>query len=631
MLVTPFSNPVVEQATGTDLERMASFRKLVESGRLATYVHLLPMALNLNGRPYTLKDHFVFEPAFDIRLHIEAIWKCGRQVSKSTSGAAKSLLQSNAIPHFSTLFITPLYEQVRRFSTNSVRPFIEQSPLKTEFIGTNTENSVLQRSFKNYSKMYFSFALTSADRVRGISADYDHFDEVQDIDPNLLPVIKETMSASKWGLSMYTGTPKTLDNTIEGLWQSSSQAEWGIPCVNCKKLNIPKMGYDLEKMIGPLHDNISEACPGIICANPQCRKPLFTRLGRWYHKDPKKRDTFPGYHVPQIIMPMHCCSKRRWRELLAKQQGYGNVTIPQFYNEVLGESYDIGAKLVTKTDLEKASVLPWANEPLYGKAAVARKNDYIIRIMGVDWGGGGEAKTSANKKKLESITLSFTVCAVLGLRGDGRLDVIYGRRLLTPHDHMEEAKQLLRIYQMFNCNLMAHDYNGAGNLRETIMVQSGLPVDRIVPIVYTRSASQNIMTFHRHEDTHSRNYWLLDKARSLQLVCQSIKQQQIRFFKHDYVSKEEPGLQSDFLSLMENKVEMARGPDLYMIQRNPHSPDDFAHAVTYAATTIWDQTKKWPNLAQTAALRLTVEQMNQVSPTRAWSADSTGGSFLQQP
>jgi len=609
----------------TDLERTIAFRQMIASGKVLSYVRLLPLILNLNGEPYRLQDHYPFESVFGTYLPPELLMKTARQVSKSTSMAARGLAISTAIPHFSTLFVTPLYEQIRRFSTNYVRPFIEQSPIKGAWVGTGTENSVLQRSFQNFSKMYFSFALTSADRVRGVSAHANNFDEVQDMDPNLIPIIKETMSASKWRLSMYTGTPKTLDNTIEGLWQSSSQAEWCVPCMNCKKLNVPRIGIDLEKMIGPIRNDICDDNPAVICA--KCRLPVNPRKGRWIHRFKERRFEFPGYHIPQVIMPIHYSSHKRWGELLAKQQGYGNYTIPQFYNEVLGESYDVGAKLLTKTDLENASVLAWANEPLHGADAVSHKEDYILRVLGVDWGGGGEVRRGADKKKTENITMSFTCAAVVGLRGDGRLDVIYGRRLLTPHDHMEEAKQLMRIYQMFDCQIMAHDYNGAGALRETIAVQAGIPLNRVVPIVYTRSAWQNIMNFHRSEDRHSRNFWLVDKARSLQLLCQCIKMIQIRLFRHDYVSEENRGLQHDFLSLMENKVETARGPDVYTIQRNPHFPDDFAHAVNFAACSIWNETKSWPNVAELAHLKMTIHQMNQINPVRPW----LDGGYLGQP
>jgi hypothetical protein len=209
-------------------DRLTLFRKLCEWGQIHTLEPLLPLLLTLKGKPYTLDDHFPFSPLFRTRMAKNLLVKSGRQVSKSTSLAANGVIVANAIAHFSTLYVTPLYEQVRRLSGNYVRPFIDQSPVKSLWTGTNTENSVLQRSFKNQSRMYFSFALLDADRVRGLSCDRVNYDEVQDMDPDHIPIIREVMSHSKWGISWYTGTPKTEDNTIEKLWQRSSQAQWFI-------------------------------------------------------------------------------------------------------------------------------------------------------------------------------------------------------------------------------------------------------------------------------------------------------------------------------------------------------------------------------------------------------------------
>ena len=239
---------------------------------------LLPLVLNLNGRPYTIKDHFAFSPLFRVLTPKNQVWCTGRQVSKSTSLAAHGVVFSNAVPFFKTLYITPRFEQIRRFSNNYVRPFVDLSPIKSQWSGTSTENSVLQRSFKNNSMMLFSFALLDADRVRGVSADRVCIDEVQDMDPDHIPIIQETMSYSRWGTSYYTGTPKTLDNLIYGLYKRSSQAEWFIPCESCKHWNIPALEHDLDAMIGDYNIHISEKQPGTVCA--KCRKPVNPRHGR---------------------------------------------------------------------------------------------------------------------------------------------------------------------------------------------------------------------------------------------------------------------------------------------------------------------------------------------------------------
>lgn len=602
----------------SDTDRLGAFRRLVESGRLKTLVPVLPLVLNLGGKPYSLEDYFPFESVFQMRLPRNLLLKTARQVSKSTCAAARGVLLSNSIPNFSTLYVTPLYEQIRRFSSNYVRPFIDTSPVKGLWSGTSTENSVLQRSFKNGSKMFFSFALLDADRIRGISAKSVCFDEVQDMDPAHLPVIKECMSADRqWRLAMYTGTPKALDNTIEGLWQRSSQAEWCIPCTGCKKLNVPRIGYDLEKMIGPHRKSISKDNPATVCA--ACGRTIFPRTGRWIHKDTSnnKRWRFPGYHVPQIIMPMHCEDEEAWSELLGKFSGVGNFTAAKVYNEVFGESYDVGTKLINRSDLQKACVLPWDNIPEHPSEALARVNNYPIRCLAVDWGGGGEDE------------VSFTVMAVLGFRPDGAIDVIYGRRLLTPHDHLEEAVQIIRTYRMFNCSMFVHDYTGAGSLRETVAVQAGMPLENVVPVMYTRTSRSNIMNFHSGDELHPRNYWQLDKARSLLLTCAAIKLGRVRFFHWDHIDLDRPGLIADFEALCEHKVETKLAGEIYTVTRNLMFPDDFAQAVNIGCCALWHRTQTWPNIAQIAGLQLTIQQMQAAGPENPWEDDRLSGYFRQ--
>jgi phage terminase large subunit GpA-like protein len=107
------------------------------------------------------------------------------------------------------------------------------------------------------------------------------------MDPDLIPVIREVMSHSKWGISWFTGTPKTEDNAIEKQWQRSSQAEWFIKCEACNHYNIPHKDYDLVKMIGPVRDDISEERPAVVCA--KCSRPVQPRKGRWVHQRPERR------------------------------------------------------------------------------------------------------------------------------------------------------------------------------------------------------------------------------------------------------------------------------------------------------------------------------------------------------
>ena len=94
----------------SDVERISSFRKLVTTGFMPTFVPLLPLLLNLDGKPYSLDDHFPFESIFRTFLPQKTLLKTARQVSKSTSLASKNLIVANAIEYFKILFVTPLYE-----------------------------------------------------------------------------------------------------------------------------------------------------------------------------------------------------------------------------------------------------------------------------------------------------------------------------------------------------------------------------------------------------------------------------------------------------------------------------------------------------------------------------------------
>ena len=606
-IVASFQNDVTGEQDLDLLERVAGLRSMADLRCLPSIVPILPLLLNLKGKPYTLEQHFPFKQLFRNHQPRRVVLKTGRQVSKSTSLAAHGVVVSNMHDHFSTLYITPLYEQIRRFSNNYVRPFVDESPVKPLWLdGAGSEQSVLQRSFKNRSKMIFSFALLDADRVRGIQADKVAIDEVQDMDPAHIPIIHETMSASPHDLAQYTGTPKTLDNAIEGLWQQSSQAEWFMRCDSCNTWNIPSMDYHVDKMIGEVREDISADNPAVVCYS--CQNPLHPRKGRWVHRYPDKRWDFAGYHVPQIVMPLHYSNADKWSTLVGKRDGWGSTSPNIFYNEVLGESYDVGQKLVSLSELKKAASLPWQNntsDP--DPQALAAARQYANLVLAIDWGGGG----------VDGV--SFTAIAVLGW-SSGKIDCLWGKRLLTPHDHVGEAQECLKWFKAFGCQYIAHDYTGAGTVRETIMVQEGFPVSRLLPISYVRAATHAPMYHVPATALHPRDHYRADKTRTLLYTATSIKLNQIRFFQYDHENTDNPGLLHDFLALVETKTESRQASDIYTITKAAGVSDDFAQAVNIGCASLWHVTQSWPKFA--GAAPLTSAQVSAATDRRE---DAMGG------
>jgi len=566
-------------------DRLQQIQELATLKALPSFEVLLPLCLSLNGKPYSLKNYFPFTPIFRLAQPKSWLLKAGRQLSKSQSMAATSVMMSAAIPHYKTLHVTPLYEQIRRFSSNYVRPLIDNSPVKAIWYNTSTENSVLQRSFRNGSTMFFSFASNNADRIRGLSVYRCLLDELQDLDIDLLPIIMETMSAAQDPIPTvgYGGTPKTLDNPIEAKWRDSSQAEWVIKCTRCHKWNIPSLEFDLDNMFGEYSEFISEERPGLRCA--RCKYFLYSRTGRWVHRFPERRWEFAGYHIPQVILPLHYANPDKWSLLLAKRNGAGNMTRAKFCNEVLGESIDAGQKLVTETELRSAAILPFDNSRRPDLKMVNNLRDYHMKIMAVDWGGGGESQTS------------FTVIAVLGYLPSGEIHVIWAKRMVQSQNHVLEAKELQHWYQAFNCSHIAHDYTGAGTIRETVMVSTGLKLQHIIPIEYVGSAAGNIIRHVPASTVHARDRYRLDKTRSLLNLCNAIRYKKVKFFKYDYVNTENAGLIRDFLALIENKLESRSGSDIYTITRNPMLTDDFAQAVNIGCAALWHMNRAWPDFS----------------------------------
>ena len=111
-----------------------------------------------------------------------------------------------------------------------------------------------------------------------------------------------------------------MENTANQLWMQTSRAEWITPCDACHHFNIPTLDQDLEGMLGPkdVRREISEDAPGVVCA--KCGSPIFPRKGWWEHGKPELRDTWAGYHFPQILFPMHYADPVAWSVIQAKRK-----------------------------------------------------------------------------------------------------------------------------------------------------------------------------------------------------------------------------------------------------------------------------------------------------------------------
>ena len=241
-----------------------------------------------------------------------------------------------------------------------------------------------------------------------------------------------------------------------------------------------------------------------------------------------------------------------------------------------------------------------------------------MRVLAVDWGGGGRGRGITGAT---SVSLSLTTVALLGLTHDGRIDVLYGERLLTPHDHLGEAKKIKDLWDRFRPDILAHDYSGAGQLRERFLVQAGVPACRTMPCQYVRAASSAPCYHVPPTPGHPRSHYRVDKARMLLLTCAYIRLQRLRFFEYDYKNQDDAGLVHDFLALIEENVETSAVRPIYKVSCAEGAIDDFAQAVAMGWIAMWHRTGVWPNLAELANAVLTPEQVEAAGPADPQWAD----------
>jgi len=573
-------------------EQLEQFERLAKQGQIDNLACFLPY-LKIDNKPMTLKKHFQLAPLYSLEFPKRFLLKCGRQVGKSFGIASQGTIQSSFLPRFKTLYIQPRFDQIKYFSNIVMKPFITQSFLRHLFTDSSCEDSVLMRTFRNHSRVHYSYCFRDADRVRGLSGiDKLGIDELQDIDGDFIPVLGETMSASEdYGIFQYTGTPKTTDNILNVSWEDSSMAEWVIPCKSCRRLNIPSSSQDLHQMIGK---------NTMVCANPKCGRPLDAREGWYEHARPAVRHKFAGYHISQVIHPLHYTNPSKWDELLLKQRMYSKA---KFENEVLGEACDEASKLLTPQDIKLASNNDRLNDM---KAAIALRGGYESVILGVDWTGGG------------MLGHSTTVCAICGIKpGTDRVDVLYVERFNINMSVPAEVGRVLHLASAFRVAFIAHDYTGAGNLREVLMVQAGFPENQILGYSLHTSLNKEIVTYNK-PTAGQRESWTIDKPRSLLILANMIKGGKVQFpeFESSY------DVTSDFCALQEEVKDAPRGGMIYLISKSPKRTDDCAFAVNFGAASIWHIRGEYPTVADTERFMIKQDIINVVDPSELnWEID----------
>lgn len=540
-LITQANNGRVDPAAASALltsdAAIAALRTIKRSD-------LLPLLFKIRGMSYKLDDYPQFREMFDNAYVPQVLYMCGRQLGKSSNFSRSQVLDLVQIPHFQLLYVAPLQAQTHYYSSTYLKEAISTCVLArllqdTSYADVDAGPLVRQighQSFINGAGIKLTYAKTSSDRARGIFADRADFDEIQDHEVDNIDVISQSLSQSQWGIRRFAGTAKTVDNTIEYLWQDSSQDEWVMKCSGCNHWNIP----NLE---GKIWDMVRQQGPSCI----KCGKLLNTRAGQFISAYPNRRDMFAGFHIPQIVVPAIAENPKKWSSMLQKVIRQPPATTGQ---EIFGISCSTGSRIITERDIQRFSTLP---SVLHMQGDDWRRQ-YVATISGVDWGVAENT--------------SFTVHTVIGITRDCRVHVLWAKRFVG-FDPDEMLKQIAQTHRFYNCQLLCADYGMGFDKNVMLAHRFGLPV-----LQMQYCAQSQLMNFN---PTLGQARWMVDKFTALSYLFLAVKYGRFLFppFEEFF------SYAQDLLSPYESTVEV-KGIETRKYLRNPSRPDDFAHALNFA-------------------------------------------------
>ena len=392
--------------------------------------------------------------------------------------------------------------------------------------------------------------------TRGISARNLLLDEIQDFLGSEIPVIMECTSHFDDATLMMAGTPKSFDNPIESYWQQSTQNEWIVKCAHCGHYNFLD-----DSNIAPteLYRN-KTLPPGPVCS--KCFKPIdVPKWGKWMTLSPGKR--LQGYRIPQIMVPWIIRTYEQWERLLWKRDNY---PLGQFYNEVLGLSYDSASKPITRAELIDCCDAAQKMLPDRPDAYALEAAKKMILIGGVDWGEGNDGSEKSPTGKLR--TASYTVFTIGTYINQRQWKLVYTKKYTGSEvDPDYVVKDIARLCQIYNVRLVGADWgHGWGVNNHLIRI---LGPQRVVQFQYLPRQKEKLKW-----DPIGFKYQL-QRNLIISEMFYSLKQKEIIFPAWSIM---EP-YAKDILAVFVEYVEFQRQ---MKYDHKPSDPDDFLHSLIYA-------------------------------------------------
>jgi hypothetical protein len=510
----------------------------------------------IEGNPFRFEGREYFKDVYDCDSE-EVIFKCGRQVEKSTYNSVNIATFTTTVNFFRSLYVAPTNDQVKVFSRSRLQKLYDYSQndyIKENFIDKHCAQAVYFKELNNGSEVNLKHCYEEADNIRGISSNGVFIDEVQDIIVDAIPVILETQShaydsGAKMRRNVYSGTPKSFSNTIEIYWKRSTMAEYIIVCPHCNTpliLHIPNMRPD-RYVCTKCGGTLVEGVPDPRQEGRFVKKIYYTKA---FWKDREKGRKLKGFRISQLVVP--------WISPQEVWEKYRNYPPAQFHNEVLGLSYEDGEKPFTETLLNRITD---KNLRMYDKAEGYFSNCFTY--MGIDWGLGISGT-------------GYTFVVVGAYNQQGLFQILLAHRFFEGPE-LERDYQMAKIFEwmdLFKIRLCVVDWGFGHDRIPDLKRRYG---SRVQPMYY----SANLGVKLKYDA--NKGYWLVNRSRVLMEYVTEMREQPAKFVWPGADEKRLQPLRDNHLAIQAEYRETTNGrSEELFFTHSPATPDDGCHAGFYS-------------------------------------------------
>lgn len=476
--------------------------------------------------------------------------KSARQCEKSTSLGNKMLGLSLLIPNVTALYVSSATMNAYEFADHRIDNTLRISPVLARMTDDSLLNNKFTKRFQNNSRIIIRAVHKDANRVRGIPGDVVDVDEIQDIDPDFLPVIEACTKNSylPYGpILLASGTPLSYDNWIEQAWsKNSTQNVWLTRCSSCRHWNPPH-----PEQVGRW---------GMICS--KCGSALDPlRNGQWVRMRTETEDVkWEGYHLSQVLMAYTRVFstemfESKWDEFY-KDVHDPTSTEAQVKNELFGLSHDSGKKPITREQLI-ACCEPGLRMTRIAPEIIRMTPDWPV-FAGIDWGEGtGEG--------------GYTV-VTLGYMNDDVMEVFFTKRYTGPEAEPGFVKKdLVELLESNKVDLCVCDAGYGWGMIDYLWDHMRSGRRRVLPMRYAGNQSQIIaLDDQAGQFKANRTRWM---ARVFSLLLKGRNKVRLpRWTEYEPFGE-------DILNIFAD-----RSPALKMMTYNHNGPDDSFHSLLYCLT-----------------------------------------------